>query len=318
MAAELKPVYLLFGSDRPKVERALTRLRARFATGAVERHVSAETSGEDVVAACNALGLFGGTGRLIEVSGVERWAAADVKPLAEYLKSPAPDTVLALVAEELKRESPLAKACAKVGELLVYDAPKRDLPRWIAEQFARLEAQADPAACRALAEFVGENLRELELEVEKLAVWADGQEIVEADVVALVPPRAEASSFALTDAWGRRDVAAALAACHAQLEHASDVRRELTRIVALLAGHVGRVRVCQQYEAEGKTAREAAAELKRHPFYVEKLFAQARNFGVEELRRAIVEVARLDLALKGKSRLPGELEVERTLVEITR
>ncbi len=78
VTAELKPVYLLFGSDRPKVERALTRLRARFPPGAVERHLATEASGEDAVAACNALGLFGGTGRLVEVSGVERWGAADV------------------------------------------------------------------------------------------------------------------------------------------------------------------------------------------------------------------------------------------------
>lgn len=318
MASELKPVYLVSGSDRPKIERALARLRARFPGGAVERHSAAETSGEDAVAACNALGLFGGTGRLVEVTGVERWKAADAKALAAYLKNPTPETVLALVGDEVKRDSALAKACGQAGEVLVYDAPKRDLPKWVAEQFTRLGATADPAASRALVELAGENLGELELEAEKLAVWADGQEILERDVAALVGARADTSSFALTDAWGRRDVAVALAACEAQLEHSPDIRRELTRLVGLLAGHVGRVRACQGFDAEGKTAREAASELKRHPFYVEKLYAQARNFGVEELRTAVVELAKLDLALKGKSRLPGELELERTLVAITR
>lgn len=318
MASDLKPVYLLSGTDRPKVERALARLRNRFPAGAVERYQAAEVSGEDAVAACNAPGLFGGAGRLVEVSGVERWKTADAKAVAAYLNVPTPDTVLILVGEDLKRDSALAKACGRAGEVLVYDAPKRDLPKWVAEQFARVGAHAEPAACRAIVELVGDNLAELELEVDKLAVWADGQEIVEGDVAALVPARAETSSFALTDAWGRRDVPAALAACETQLEHAADVRRELTRLAGQLAGHVGRVRACQVYEAEGKSSREAAGELKRHPFYVEKLFAQARNFGVDELRRAVVELARLDLALKGKSRLPGELELERTLVEITR
>jgi DNA polymerase III subunit delta len=318
MASELKPVYLLAGTDRPKIDRAIARLRGRFPAGALERLSASDTSGDDAVAACNAPGLFGGSGRLVEVSAVEKWKAPDVKAVAAYLKSPTPDTVLALLGEEIKRDSALAKACGQTGELLIYDAPKKDLPKWVAEQFTRLEAEADPAACRALVELVGENLAELGLEAEKLAIWADGQEILERDVLALVAPRAETPSFALTDALGRRDVAAALAACEAQLEHAADVRRELTRLAGLLSGHVGRVRRCQTMEAAGKSAREAAAELKRHPFYVEKLYAQARNFGVEELRRAVVELARLDLALKGKSRLPGELELERTLVAIAR
>ena len=54
------------------------------------------------------------------------------------------------------------------------------------------------------------------------------------------------------------------------------------------------------------------------PYYVQKLFARAANFGVDELRDAIVRLAALDLALKGGSRLAGDLELERALVEITR
>jgi hypothetical protein len=38
MADELKPVYLIGGSDRPKVDRAVARLRGRFEPDAVEIH----------------------------------------------------------------------------------------------------------------------------------------------------------------------------------------------------------------------------------------------------------------------------------------
>jgi DNA polymerase III delta subunit len=55
-----------------------------------------------------------------------------------------------------------------------------------------------------------------------------------------------------------------------------------------------------------------------HPFAAEKAFGQARNFSVEELRGAIVRLADLDFAIKGGSRLPPELELQRTLVAITR
>ena len=43
---------------------------------------------DDAVAACNALGLFGGEGRLVIVEDVEAWKAADAKAIAAYLKSP--------------------------------------------------------------------------------------------------------------------------------------------------------------------------------------------------------------------------------------
>ena len=50
----------------------------------------------------------------------------------------------------------------------------------------------------------------------------------------------------------------------------------------------------------------------------EKAFAQAANFGVDELRDAVVRLAELDHALKGGSRLAADLELQRALVDVTR
>jgi DNA polymerase III delta subunit len=58
VASDLKPVYLLSGTDRPKIEEAVRRLRARVGEGGSEVLSAADTSGEDAVAACNAPGLF--------------------------------------------------------------------------------------------------------------------------------------------------------------------------------------------------------------------------------------------------------------------
>ncbi len=314
MAEELKPVYLIFGGDRPKISRALHRLRARVGEDAVEQLSATEASGEEAVASCNALGLFGGGRRLVVVDEVETWKAADVKAVAEYLGVPAPDTVLALVAEEVKKDSALAKACAKAGELLVFDVAKRKVPEWVAEQFSLADVRADRAACQTLVELVGEDLYALSNEVAKLAAWADGDPIGEADVRNLSARGAEATTYELTDAWGRRDVAAVLAACESRLEHGDDPNR----LLGLLTSHVGRVADCDGWAAEGLTPKEGAARMGKAPFYVQKLFAQAANFGIDELRDAVVRLAELDLALKGGSRLAGDLELERALVEITR
>jgi len=318
MPDELKAVYLLAGSDRPKIDRALERLRGRFAVDAVEMHAAGEASGADVVAAANALGLFAGEGRLIVVAGVETWKADDVKAVVAYLKAPAPATTLALVAGELKKDAPIVKVVAAAGELLLWDVPKRGLQGWVAEQFKLHGASAEPEACRALIQLAGDDLYELALEVDKLAVWTAGERITEADVETLVAARGEATSFALTDAWGSRNVPAVLEAAEALLERSGDPRsRTIPRVAGILTSHVARIRSCQALEAEGLTAKDAAARLKQHPFYVQKLYAQSRNFSRDELRHATVRLAELDHALKGGSRLAPDLELERALIEIT-
>ena len=317
MAEELRPAYLLTGSDRPKIDRALHRLRSRFGEDAVERLSARETSGDDAVAACNAMGLFAVGGRLVFVDEVERWKAADAKAIGDYLVAPAPETVLALVGDGLRKDSPLAKALGKKGDVLVYDVAKSGLPKWVGEQFARHGVKATADACRALVELVGDNLQELASEVDKLSAWAGQDEIVPDDVEMLVGARADVPPFVLTDAWGRRDVAAVLSAAEAIVERSARAG-EVHALVGRLAAHVRRVQSCQNLDLAGVRPRDAAAELKMHPYAAEKAFAQSRNFSTEELRTAIVRLADLDLALKGGSRLPNELELERTLVAITR
>jgi DNA polymerase-3 subunit delta len=319
VANELEPVYLIAGADRPKIQRALRRLRDRIGEDAVELLSATTTSGEDAVAACNALGLFGGGQRLVVVNDVGQWKAADAKAVAAYLAAPAPDTVLALVGEDVKKDSALAKAASKAGSVLVYDVARRRLPEWVAKQFSERNVEVDPEACRVLVEIVGEDPEELASEVDKIATWAGDGPVGIADVELLAAGCAEVPGYELTDAWGKRDLRAALAAFQTLLERSGDpVSRTVPALAGLLVGHVARVRACQAYAEEGLSAREAASRMKRHPFYVEKLFAQARNYGVDELRDATVRLAALDHALKGGSRLAPDLELERALIEITR
>ena len=100
---ELRPIYLLTGGDRPKIRRALERLRSRFGPESVETLSAEGVDGDEAVAALNSLGLFAGDGgRLVVVEDVERWKKADEEAVATYLADPVPGAVLALVAGELK------------------------------------------------------------------------------------------------------------------------------------------------------------------------------------------------------------------------
>lgn len=311
----LRPAYLLSGSDRPKVARALARLRARFGAEAVDTLSADAASGEDVVAALNALGLFG-AGRLVVVQGAERWKKPDIEAVGAYLTAPAPGAVLALVTEEAPRDSSLADVVARNGKVLRYEVPKpKDPSVWVRGEFERLGAQADDEASRRLVEIAGDDVTSLALEIEKLATWAAGETIGAREVEFLaVPALGEPPAWALSDAWGSRDVRGVLAACELELERGV----EPFLVAVRLAAQIGLVRSVQSLAAEGLGVREIASRLRKHEFRVRKALAHAERYGRDELDAAVIRLAELDAALKGASRLSSELELERALVEVTR
>jgi DNA polymerase III subunit delta len=324
-----KPVYLLIGSDRPKIETALARLRRHFAPEATDLVTALDTSGEAAVALCNAGSLFGDA-RLVIVEQVDgrrdadsrlkgAWKTADVEAVSVYLSSPAPGTVLALVGEEVKKTTALWKACAKTGQVLEFAVLKKNLQSWVADQFRQRGVSAEPEACTALLQLVGDDPQALALEVDKLATWAGGEPIGEHEVEALTAVAADAPTFTLTDAWAARDVSRALAASERIFEREAKPRRDTAaRLAAALGSHLGRLRSMKRFAADGVRPKEAAGKLRIHPFYAEKLSAQADGFSPEELGDAVIRLAELDGALKGQSRLASDLEVQRALVDLTR
>ena len=114
-----------------------------------------------------------------------------------------------------------------------------------------------------LVQLVGDDLHALALEVDKLAVWADGEPIGEREVEALASPAAGEPTFALTDAWGAHDTGRALAASETIFERSAKPRRDTaSRLAATLGSHFGRLRSIKRLAAEGVRPREAAGKLR--------------------------------------------------------
>jgi len=331
-ATELKPVYLITGNDRPKVEVALARLRARFDAGSIERLVVAGkdgASGTDVVAACNAGTLLLGE-RLVLVSEVDGrrdergrltggWKAADVDAVTEYVGAPAPGTVLCLVGEEIKKDSALAKACAKAGDVLSWEVERRGLASWIAERFRERGVKIERDACAALLELVGEDKLALSLEIDKLATWADGEPLGVEEVQQLATPFADEPPWALTDAWGKRDAATVLAVVETMLDRSPRQRRdEAPAVGARLGAHLAKLSRMKALLESGMPAKEAAGKLGMKDFPGQKLARQAEAFTVDELRDATVRLAQLDHALKGGSKLAPDLELQLAATDVSR
>ena len=175
MADELKPVYLLAGSDRPKIERAVrAAARARFGDDAIEHLIAPR--GERGrrrrrLQRARAVRRRGTARDRRRASSAGRRRTSRTSPPTSAPAAPA--TVLALVGDELKKDSPLAKAVREGRR----GAPLRrrrsgSCPSGSPSSSRAPVRRPTPEACRALVELVGDDLDELATEIDKLATWA--------------------------------------------------------------------------------------------------------------------------------------------------
>jgi DNA polymerase III subunit delta len=303
--AELKPAYLIAGTDEAKIDAALARLRARAegdgGPGALEEFTSADGGAPDTVALVGSIPALSLTAshRYLLADHVERLPAAQAGKVAASLASLGPDTTVVLVARG-KAPAKLGPAVKKAGgEVLAYDAPReRDLPQRLVADAAERGFTLELAAARLLVERMGTSTVRLANELDRLELWAgrDG-EVTLADLESMVADTSEAAAWALSDSLiERRPADAALASERlvAQGESVSGLVYALAR----------RLRQAQRALASleaGRSPKEVTSSLDMHPYAAKMLLQRLRGSSLEEVRDGIATVAELEIWCRGGS-----------------
>jgi DNA polymerase III delta subunit len=313
------PLGYYWGDDAYGVNHAPNGLAVRLAgdgppldqvrlTGSA---TSAAEIGEKVATAT----LFGG-GTLVVVTDPAPLVAS--KPLAalmaETLAAVAPGNGLAFldsVDGSAKRPASLEnlrKAVAEAGgDVREFVAPTRDqMARWIGDRARERDIRISPAAAALLAERVGANVRERDIdrrrqgelavaELEKLALYRLDEQILPDDVKALVADAVPGSTWAFLDAVGMRHAgeAAELA------ERLDDVPAPL--FVTFLHRRLKQLIDVADLLASGTPAQELVRITKLNPYVAQKLAEQARTWTLPELDAALSGVLEMDVDMKGRA-----------------
>jgi DNA polymerase-3 subunit delta len=235
-----------------------------------------------------------------------KWKEAYLADLAAYLPLLPPKTRLVFAeSKTLAATHPILKLVAAGGREVggfsrLFEQPKQDeLPQWILKRTQAKGAAISSEAAVMLAGLVGDDLRLLDLEIDKLAVYADGHQITSREVGLLVSRAREMNIFDLVDCVGRRQVDRALRLLH-QLQ---DDGAEPFYLLAMLARQVRILIQVKELRSQGLSQREATSRLKLHPYVVQKAWAQAQNFGMTQLEAAHQQLVDTDWAIK-----TGEIE----------
>jgi DNA polymerase III subunit delta len=304
-AGEIKPAYLIAGTDEAKIDAALARLRARAeregGPGALQLFDSAGAGPPDadaLIADIPAISLTA-SHRYLLADGVERWPAAHAGRVASALEELGPDTTVVLVARG-KVPAKLGPAVNRVGgETLQYDAPRaRDLPQRLVADAAERGFRLEPAGARLLVERMGSSTVRLANELDRLALWAGAEgEVTLSDLESMIADTSEAAVWALADALIERQPADAVLAA----ERLAIQGESVTGLVYALAARLRRAHSALVQLEAGRPVKQVTSELDMHPYAAKMLVRRLRGTSVGDLREAIAAVADLEIWCRGGS-----------------
>lgn len=234
--------------------------------------------------------------------------AAFEKALAEHITQMPEETVLILLLEEtLEASNPLVKAAEKYGKALQHTVPKgAALESWITKRAKSINVAITKDATALLANFIGNNLRLLANELDKLATYVgDGGTISANDIRQLSAHVQEARIFDLTDALAQRNRKQALNILHDLL---SDGEPPL-KLISTITSQVRSLLLVKELSQKGMRSAQIASTLSISPFIVEKALRQVGKFNMAQLENAYRQLMATDAALK-RSRLAPEMALD--------
>jgi DNA polymerase-3 subunit delta len=317
-----KPAYLIHGDDHGRVAERRARLRslAETESGAegVEVFEGEGSTPAAVAAALNAMTFAIGR-RFVVVDGVERWKEKDLEPLEAAMGAIPGDTTVAFFAREENRAKAPARLHEAVrkagGDISTEENVKPwELPKWVIARGRELGLRIEADAARALVQHVGDRQQRLLRELEKLALGAAPTGRVELnEIEELTAPSAERRAWSLADAIVAGETEAATRTYLA-------LRSQGERLPGLIYWISQRLRtahdVALAIEA-GQPVAQVKRTLRMPSRAADRLIGDAHRNGAPGLRRAIEQIADLELASRGGGS-GGAGEDTATLVAIQR
>jgi DNA polymerase-3 subunit delta len=254
----LAPVHLLYGDDARLLERVVRDIEATIDPAdrpfAVERIYAGDANGAavDIAAAARVYPMLGDrrivivlraerllkpkrASKAVEPDGEEGDEAAessigDVAALEDYLEDPPASTSLVFVAADVDRTRRLTKRLLQAAQVTAFPGLGSEGPGgrreariaavgWLREEFARLGRAIEPAAIELLADRAAGDISKLRGDVERLAIFTEGQpRIRREDVEEVAAVGTDVDDWAVVNAIADGDAPGALRAVAARFD----------------------------------------------------------------------------------------------------
>ena len=216
-----------------------------------------------------------------------------------------PDSLWFIFTSPAMREQdfskPLFRGIKQSGRIQKFVAYDNSSPfNWVIQRAEKKGLPLSADVARLMINIVGNDLTDLDHELEKLSLYLSGAPITEDLIKEHIRGHKHFSVFRMTEALSRKELLPALEILDQQLQTAP---REHVRLFALIIMQFRRLLIIHSMLSQFKKETEILAKISLPPFLGKQVLAQARNFSNLEMQNIYAELAHLDLRVKFKSSL---------------
>lgn len=301
----ISPVYVVFGKDRRGIVEAVHQITQHVLQDADPQVALSTYQGDqaqlaDVLDDLKTL-PFLSPRRLVVVKDADVFITEYRQKLEEYLKSPSLSGVLLLETESFPKSTRLAKAAAKIGQVIACDPPtRRELPAFLTNYaLKRHNLKLSHESAMTIIELAGDDTGILAGEIDKIAAYLNGPDskqdkIMPGDVQKLVGYNRQFNSFNVIDAMTAGNAALALARLDQML--AQDRNAQYTAVGAF-AWHFRRLYNARIMLEKGIDHRSIIKQL-RIWSQPDMFIRQVRRLNIRQIAAILKDLAKIDLMSK--------------------
>jgi DNA polymerase III subunit delta len=256
---------------------------------------------KDVVGHASSFPMMGKR-RVVVVKEFEKLAGTETEKevVSAYINKPLESTILVLVSLEPDfRKKPftdLKKRAELVECKSLYD---NQVPVWIADRIRHQGREATAEACRLIQAYVGNSLRSLQNELDKLYVFmGERTKISLEDIAAVVGATKGFTIFELQNAIGRKDPKNSIKILERMLEAGQSPQM----IIVMLTRFFNQLWKLTDMRSRRLTESEIAREIGVSPYFVKQIIEFRSNFDTQQIEENFKSLLEADTVLKSTSR----------------
>lgn len=314
--------YVLTGDESYLVDEALQRIEsALFPAGRDDFNFTSFAAhackASDVISTCEMLPMFAHR-RLVIVRAVDKWPAAELSLVADYLDDASPSTVLVLEAPRLDLRTKAAKQLtSRARHVNFIELQERDLYPWLVRRARARGLELGRDVPEHLVASIGTSLAQLSMALERVDLFLgattgeERRQVTLESIESVIADGRARSVFELTDHVIAGNIGLAMDGLHRLLLTGESP----IAINALLARQFRQLYLAVVASERGLSGGQFASFVGVPPFRVNAMVSWARRFDRATALELLVELKETDRRLKS-SRLSNTILLEGLLLRL--
>ncbi len=240
--------------------------------------------------------------RVVVVKEFEKLVGSETgkEIITNYINKPLESTCFVLVSLEPDfRKKPFTDLKKKAELVECKPLWDNEVPSWIANRIHKLGKDANPEACRLLHAYVGNSLRSLQNEIEKLFIFVgEKKQIIPEDVTTIVGATKGYTIFELQNAIGRKDAKEAVKILEKMLEGGQSPQM----IIVMLTRFFNQLWKLTDVKSKRMGDADIAKEIGVSPYFLKQYLEFSSRFTLDQIERNFKALLDADTVMKTTSR----------------